>query len=131
MALSTLKSSPAVSASKVHYARFLASDRTARPCEVRNLCEDGASLSGCEIMAEDTPIVLYIHGVGRREALVVAAYAVGMDVRFLPSALTRRTGVGGAPAGQGAERRRHERVSASSPYRSILLPGETSMISHS
>ena len=125
MAISTQQSSHAGEAGKVHYGRFLTPDNVARPCEVRNLRGDGASLSVRDTVAEDTPIVLYIHGIGRRQARVIAAYERGMDVCFVQSGRARREAVGDASECDRAivERRRHERINPANRRHSILLPG--------
>jgi len=126
MAVASQQSSPG--AGKVQYGRFLAPDKQVRPCEVRNLRRDGASLGLCETMAKDTPIVLYIHGVGRREARVTAVYERGMDVCFIPSKSGLRRAVDDSATSDNAavERRHGDRINPGNGYQPILLPhGET------
>ncbi len=116
----------AITAATSRPGRYLAPDKTAHDCVVENLSLDGATLVNCDGAPVGATVVLYVEGLGRLVADVVATGDNSMDVTFdkaqskldpLKAYLS-----GSNPTANGGERRQHPRVNADNPLKPVRLP---------
>jgi hypothetical protein len=107
--------------------KFFTPDGTAHACEVVHISLDGATLHDCEVVPVDARIVIYLDGIGRFAADVIATGEQTMDVRFdrsickvdaLKAHLVRCE-----IAQIKAERRSHPRVNPKTSFKRLFLPG--------
>ena len=126
MSLEALNSPSPINAAASHPGRYLAPDKTAHDCVVENLSLDGASLVNCDCVPVGTTIVLYMEGMGRLVANVVASGDNTMDVIF-DKAQSKLDPLKAYLSGTNAtaivaERRQHERVNPDNPLKPVRLP---------
>ena len=125
MSFEALNAAPPVNPAAPRPGRYLAPDKTAHDCVVESLSLDGATLVNCDGAPVGSTIVLYMDGLGRLVANVVASDGGTMDVVF-DKAQSRLDPLKACLAGGATaivdERRQHQRVNPQNPLKPVRLP---------
>jgi len=110
--------------------RFLTPDKSIHDCKIRNFTLTGAVLTDCKTVADNTPITLYVDGIGRFKATVTGSFDSEMEIRFdlsrcKPKAL-KSLFAKDDEAQSAADRRRHTRTKPQTIAKVLSLPdGQT------